>query len=330
MALRTAYAALLFAGAAACGPSAPDTAPVLTRQVALFPQDVERRSLGDLNYAGGLVLNSDGALFGGWSGLEISADGSRLLAISDRAAWMTASLVYDEAGDLVGLTDVVITPMLDADGAPLSGDQADAEGLAPLGEGRYAVSFERTHRIAVYAIGEDWSQIETATPSAFPAPPGVDRLRANAGAEALARAGDTLWAGIEYPIVDGHPNTLWRYDLSRLDTPPQSLAVTLGPGSGLTGLAPDGEGGVVVVERFWARDVGNQIGLGHLSVDALESADPPLRPVQLAQLEPEMTVDNFEAIAVAQINGERRIFILSDDNFNADQRTLLLSFVWPD
>jgi hypothetical protein len=37
-------------------------------------------------------------------------------------------------------------------------------------------------------------------------------------------------------------------------------------------------------------------------------------------------VDNFEAAATAVINGETRLFILSDDNFNASQRSLLLSF----
>jgi hypothetical protein len=330
MALRPALAALFMLGLAGCGADAPQAPQIEAEPVALFPDDPGRRGLGELHYAGGLALSSDNALFGGWSAIEVSENGSRLLAVSDSAAWMTARLVYNQAGDLTGISDVVITPMLDADGAPLSGARADAEGLAHLGDGRYAVSFERDHRIAVYVIGEDWSLIETATPSPFPAPPGADRLRANAGAEALAPMGDQLFAGIEDPIVDGQPNTLWRYDLSRLDTPPQSAAVTLTPGFGLTGLTADGEGGLLVVERFWARDVGNRVVLGRLSADALGEPERILVPAPLARLEPDMTVDNFEAVALAEINGERRVFILSDDNFNAAQRTLLLSFAWPD
>ncbi|MCR9130488.1 MAG: esterase-like activity of phytase family protein [Alphaproteobacteria bacterium] len=330
MALRPALAALMVLSAAGCGADAPEAPQVRAEPVALFPDDTGRRGVGALRYAGGLALASDSPLFGGWSAMEVSEDGTRLLAISDSAAWMTARLVYDEAGDLTGLADIVITPMLDTDGAPLSGERADAEGLAPLGGGRYAVSFERDHRIAVYEIGENWSQVETATPSSFPGLPGADRLRANAGAEALARLGDQLFAGIEDPIVDGQPNTLWRYDLSRLDTPPRSAAVTLTPGFGLTGLTADGEGGLLVVERFWARDVGNRIVLGRLSAEALSEPERILAPEPLAQLEPDMTVDNFEAVALAQINGDRRILILSDDNFNDAQRTLLLSFAWPD
>jgi hypothetical protein len=261
--------------------------------------------------------------------MELSPDGTRLLAISDSAYWMTATLTYDDAGDLTGLGDVTVAPMLDESGQALSGVRADAEGLADLGDGRYAVSFERDHRIWGYELGADWGRTGVATPSPLPAPPGADRLRDNAGVEALARLGDTLWAGIEYPVLDGQPNTLWRYDLTRLTTPPASAALTLTPGFGLTGLAPDGNGGLVVVERFWTRDIGNRIRIGHLPAGAIEASGGPVAPILLAALEPGMSLDNFEAVALAEVTTERRIFIMADDNYNTAQRTLLMSFVWP-
>jgi hypothetical protein len=211
----------------------------------------------------------------------------------------------------------------------LTGKRADAEGLADLGDGRYAVSFEREHRIAVYRIGADWSGLAEAVPETFPAPPDADRLRANGGAEAMARIRETLWVAIERPIVDGQPHTLWRYDLARLDTPPHSAALTITPDFGLAGLAPDGDGGLIVVERFWARGVGNRVKLGQIPAGALDAAGP-MTPEPLAALEPSMTVDNFEAVALAEMNGERRLFVMSDDNFNNAQRTLLLSFIWPE
>jgi hypothetical protein len=37
----------------------------------------------------------------------------------------------------------------------------------------------------------------------------------------------------------------------------------------------------------------------------------------LAEITPDMTVDNIEAIAVIEIAGETRLFLMSDDNFNA-------------
>ncbi len=326
---RLLAAALVFA-AAACGPSIPDTTALTARSVALFPDDPDRSELGALAYSGGVALSSNDPRFGGWSAMEVSADGARLLAISDSASWMTARLLYDEDGALTGLADIALTAMLDEDGAPLTGVRADAEGLADLGDGRYAVSFEREHRIWVYDIGADWSGIETATPTPFPAPPGADRLRDNAGTEALARLDRTLWAAIEYPIVDGQPHTLWRYDLDQLTAPPISSSLALTPGFGLTGLVPDGEDGLLIMERFWTREVGNRVRIGRMAPGAFDAAQGPVAPAPLAALEPEMSVDNFEAIAVARMDGARRVFILSDDNFNPDQRTLLLSFTWPE
>lgn len=313
-----------------CSPAAPPAFEVTTEAVHLFPDDPGRRGLGELQFAGGLAVSGGSDLFGGFSAMEISPDGSRLIALSDSAAWLRASLIYGPDGDLTGLEDIELVPMLDEAGNALSGERADAEGLAGLGAGRYAVSFEREHRIAVYQIGADGADAATARPSPFPAPPGAERLRNNAGAEALARLDDSLWVGIEYPIVDGQPNTLWRYDLNRLDTPPVAMSMALTPGFGLTGLTSDMDGGMLVVERFWAREIGNQVVISHLSADALQASAGPLAPEPLAQFEPDMTVDNFEAVAVARINGQRRVFVLSDDNFNNAQRTLLLSFVWPE
>ena len=51
---------------------------------------------------------------------------------------------------------------------------------------------------------------------------------------------------------------------------------------------------------------------------------------EIARLLPPMQVDNFEAIdAVPAPQGGVRIFVLSDDNFGAFQRTLLLQFWMP-
>lgn len=321
--------ALLTAGLvllAACG-EGEDALIVTAESVALFPDDPGRRNLGDLAYAGGLVLTGEGARFGGWSGLEVSPDGQRLLAISDDAIWLTASLVYDSNGDLVGLRGVQSAPMLGPDGDPLAGEQADAEGLAPLGEGRYAVSFEREHRIALYDIGQDWSRIGTALPEPWNAPPGLDRLRPNGGMEALARSDDGLWVGIEYPIVDGQPHTIWHVS----ETEANARSLRLKAGFGLTGLARLDEAALVAVQRSWSRETGNRILVTRIAEAGLssgEALDAEAGEHIIAELTPDITVDNIEGVAMAAVEGERRLFLISDDNFNPDQRTLLLSFRW--
>ena len=51
--------------------------------------------------------------------------------------------------------------------------------------------------------------------------------------------------------------------------------------------------------------------------------------IDLARLERPLTVDNIEAIAAVPLKGGGwRLYLLSDDNFRASQRTLLLAFDW--
>ena len=56
------------------------------------------------------------------------------------------------------------------------------------------------------------------------------------------------------------------------------------------------------------------------------AGEAALEPALLAELTEDMTVDNFEGMTVTEVNGETRLFLISDDNFNEAQRTLLLSF----
>ncbi|MGX6646810.1 esterase-like activity of phytase family protein [Maricaulaceae bacterium MS644] len=324
LAVLTGLAALI---TAACGAGAgPRDTVVEASSVALFPDDPGRTRLGGLRYAGGLELTSAHPAFGGWSALELSADGEHLLALSDSGAFLRARLSYQD-GAPSGLDQVVITPLLGPDGAALSGTRADAEGLASLGDGRYAVSFERDHRIAVFELGADWSGIETAVETPFPAPPGADRLRNNAGIEALAIDGTRLYAGVEDPIVSGQPHTLWVYDLAAPAAPPRALFLAIEPGFGLTAMTFGPDGALYLVERFWSRDAGNTIHVSRLSAAQMEAAaSAPLQPERLAEIGPDMTVDNIEAAAFAEVDGAPLLLLMSDDNFNAAQRTLLLAF----
>ncbi|GGE45515.1 hypothetical protein GCM10011367_20400 [Marinicauda pacifica] len=303
----------------------PGPLTVSTDSVPLFPDDPGRRNLDQLTYQGGIEISSETPGFGGWSAIEISPDGERLLAISDGGAWLTATLEYNRNGHLDGLSHPRMAPLRDARGEPLEGPAGDAEGLAPLGGGRYAVSFERDHRIQVYDIGEDWSGIDAALPEPYTAPPGLNRLRDNGGIEALAPAENGLWAGIEHPAVDGQPHTIWH--LGDGDAVPHSMH--LSDGFGLTALARAAPGELIAVERYWSRSTGNRIRLTRIADSALEASaagGPGLGPDLLGELDTSMTVDNFEGAAIAEVNGEPHLFLISDDNFNAEQRTLLLSF----
>ena len=54
---------------------------------------------------------------------------------------------------------------------------------------------------------------------------------------------------------------------------------------------------------------------------------PVLQGREIARLAPPLLMDNFEGIATAPAaSGDLHVLLISDDNFNALQRTLLLLF----
>ncbi|MEE2566267.1 esterase-like activity of phytase family protein [Hyphobacterium marinum] len=305
---------------AACGGDpGPGAIDVNADPVALHPDAPDRTDLGSLTWRGGLVLTSDDERFGGLSAIEVYEDGF-FIAVSDSAYWITGTMTFDEDGTLTGLEDVSLAPMLSALGGPLTGTAADAEGLADLGGGRFAVSFEREHRIEIYDIGERGERMATALPENFGGPPGIERLRNNGGVEALATVPGGLMAFIEYPIIDGRPHTIWHLPDGGA---PEAHDFHAEAGFGLTGADVLPDGSILLLERFWSRDIGNRIRVAQTDEARLTAGEPA---TILAAWGTESTIDNLEGLAVAEVNGETRLFLLSDNNYSGEQRSLLLSF----
>ena len=86
---------------------------------------------------------------GGFSGLELSEDGTRFTAISDRGFIVTGRL-HREGPKLTAIEEDTPGPLRNAQGAPVSGLEADSEGLAIGPDGRVHVSFEGLHRVSAY------------------------------------------------------------------------------------------------------------------------------------------------------------------------------------
>ena len=80
--------------------------------VALDSRDANRNKAGGLTYLGGLRLRSGARGFGGFSGLDVSPDGTRLIAVSDFGRRKDERLVYSKDGRL--------TPLTGLDGKPLT------------------------------------------------------------------------------------------------------------------------------------------------------------------------------------------------------------------
>ncbi|WP_323761652.1 esterase-like activity of phytase family protein [Maricaulis sp.] len=302
---------------AACSPDI-DLTPPGSQAVPLYDQSPERTDLDRLSYLGGVTLTNPDERFGGFSALTLSPDGSRLLAVSDSAYWMTARIGWSEADGSLYVGDFSISPILSRTGNPLVGTAADSEAIADLGGGVLAVSFEREHRINTYALGEDWGQLDSVG-EAFPGPPGADDFVNNGGMEGLASLPDgALLAGIEDGSDGVHP--LWLHRDGRWVR--SELAAE--PDFGLTSLDYH-DGHVYALERFWQSGIGNRIRILRFPAAALDRSER-IEPELLGTLEAGKAVDNFEGIVVTERDDRTLLLVMSDDNYNGSQRTLLLAF----
>ena len=81
-----------------------------------------------------------------------------------------------------------------------------------------------------------------------------------------------------------------------------------------------------MLTRFFSLIGGVKARLERVSAATL-AAGAELRGALLAHIAPPLTVDNFEGVAALRdADGGTLVYLLSDDNFNAFQRTLLLLF----
>ena len=283
--------------------------------------------VGQLRFLKALHLTSDSENFGGFSGLTIDGD-QRLTAVSDRGYWLTADLRLDARGTLIHVDDGRMGELCDDDGSPVAWERLDAEEIQPLPGRGYLVSFERHHRIVLYATDNGSAYGPMAfddPPRPFPSPPAIATTRRNKGMEAVAllQDGRLLTFAEDLRTVEGdmigwigHPEEGdWRHLIlpAHEDFLPTGAAVLPG-------------GDVLLLSRSYRREIGNRIRLLRLDADHLTPGSR-LQPVELARIEPPATTDNMEAVAIGSGPDDRvLIYLLSDDNYNDEQRTLLMQF----
>ncbi len=304
-------------------PEAPLTVEVRAEPVLLDPNDPERREVGRLVYRAGFHLTAEHPDFGGFSGLEVDAGGG-MTAVSDRGHWLTAELLHDAGGTLTGIAPARLGPLLDDDGEPVSGRwRRDAEELAALPEG-FAVSFEGDHRLVLYRGSEGTPP--QGPPEPLAVPEGIAAAGDNEGLEAVTRLADGRLLILTEGLRNGdgvagwvgHPEDGW-----------QRLTYVLRDERQPTGAATLPGGDVLVLERSYTKAAGNRLRITRLAGEALLGG-ARLAGEELMLLERPLTVDNLEGIAVRQgPRGEALIYLLADDNFGDDQRTLLLQLELP-
>ncbi len=113
---------------------------------------------GLADYLGSITWADADPSFGGFSGLEVAADGVGFLALSDRGTLWRGRLVRDAEGRMTAAEALGHVALRDADGAPLDGYLTDSEGLAEAPNGELSISFEGLPRVARYPTPDAASQ----------------------------------------------------------------------------------------------------------------------------------------------------------------------------
>ncbi|MGI9387196.1 MAG: esterase-like activity of phytase family protein [Methyloligellaceae bacterium] len=313
-------AAMVIAGASliyGCAGAKQD--PIVSR-VALDPNHPKRTEFGQLVWRGGLVIRHSDDRFGGLSGLHMSADGNRMTAVTDRGSWVTARLHY-RGGDLAGLSDLAILPILGENGRAVGWRSSDAESIAPDGNGGFFIAFERHHRFSRYA-DRDRGALRALPTKTF-APKSKWRQPTNGGYEGLTRLCDGRLLAIAETARPG--SDVMRAWIGK-DGKWRRLSYTMTGKFRPTGAATLPDCSVVVLERRFNFIDGLAIRLVRLPAASIQPG-AKLRGREIARLGPTLTIDNMEGIAARRgAHGETLLYLVSDDNFTVLQRTLLHMF----
>lgn len=266
------------------------------------------RLAAGVRFAGGLewVLADDSPLHS-LSDLKLLDDGT-FVSVSDAGDLVRGRLRLNAAGRLTGVDGLGLRRLTLMDGAPIVEKvDGDAEGLAIDARGDLLVSFERDHRIWNYG---DPRRLRS-TPRPVRSPDTVFAL--NDGMEGIA-AGPAGWR------VTGESGGVWDCATARCVVIAAPEPLLSDRDYRITGMDHDPSGGGwFVVQRSYRPPVDARARV------RLMAADGSLGPV-LIELKLPGTTDNFEGLAAVTRNGTTRLYLLSDDNNNAAQRTLLLAF----
>ncbi|WP_322866785.1 esterase-like activity of phytase family protein [Aquicoccus sp. G2-2] len=135
---------------------------------------------GKMQFLGVYPWQGAGRHSGGFSSLEISADGTHFTTLSDRGYRLSGQFRRNPTtGRITAIISGPLTPLHTPDGAPLPASLSDSEGLAISANGETFVSFEGSARVWAYRSAEGVAH-------ALPRHPDFARMQSNASLEALA------------------------------------------------------------------------------------------------------------------------------------------------
>jgi hypothetical protein len=303
--------------------SRADSLALKSAPLSIFTAEQPEALVGKLEFRGGIVLRTSDRRFGGLSGLRVSADGTRLTAISDHGYWLTATLAYDSRGFLAAAGDSAIGALTAENGRPLTENRVgDAESLERV-RGGWLVGFERTHRIVFYRDTDP--PFSRAAP--FPTPPRLAAAPPNEGLESLASLPDGRLLAITEGLITAEGDLRgWIFESGGWRTLSYARTGLFQPSDAIA--LPNGD--VLVLERRFSYIGGFGSRIVRLRYVDI-APDARLHGEEIALIERPLVTENFEGIAARTgANGETLLYIVSDDNYQSLQKTLLFMFALKD
>lgn len=260
-----------------------------------------------VRFAGGVqIVAPRGDRLHGLSDLKL-ADGD-IVAVTDAGDLVRGRLTFDRRGRLAGLSDLRLRALTAGDGGSFpSKSDGDAESLAITAGGELVIGFEQASRLwsygALNALRDRPSPL--AVPPVAPGNDGLEALAAGPGGLRAAAEAGGVWDCTPVRCTEIAPPPA---------TPPAISDWRI------TGMDRDPAGdGWFVVERLYRAPFDMRARLRRM--DRSGAPGPVLASLSLPS-----ATDNFEGVAAVAGPSGTRLYILSDDNDNPRQRTLLLAF----
>jgi hypothetical protein len=283
--------------------------------VPLYRDTPSETRLGRLEFRGALDLTSPDSRFGGLSALAVRPDGGELTAFSDHGFWVVMTPEYSD-GRLTGITAARFGVLVDEREFPLERrDMRDAESVAVGVDGAMIVAFERNHRIWAYPAGE-------VKPRPLPAPDEISEAPENGGIEALTLLANGKLFAVAEELGNDDLSVGWVSDRSGWSVLTVRLSGYFKP-TGATTLA---NGDVLLLERKFGLRSGIGSRIRRLDGKSI-TAGAVIDGEEIARFEGRVTFDNMEGIGSwVTPDGRQMVYVVSDDNYSALQRTYLMLF----
>ncbi|QDX26547.1 esterase-like activity of phytase family protein [Sphingomonas suaedae] len=298
-------------------PLLPDTVEMTAEPVALDWRDPDRVRLGGLTFLGGVELRGPSPAFGGFSAMLV--DGDRFTLLSDGG-----NLVSFRLDRAFRLSAPRVAALPDGPGRGWEKVDRDSESLTrDPHTGQIWVGFERANEIWRYSPG--FTRAE-----AHAAPGAMADWPAHGGAEAMVRLrnGSFLLFAEDKMGKDHYTvQALWLARDPSIGGAQRGVRFTYRPPRPYkpTDMAELPDGRLIVLNR----DVSLRAGFTAI----LTIVDPRairrgaiVEGQEIARFAAPVVHDNFEALAVTREGGDTILWIASDDNQWAVQRSLLLKF----